>query len=47
MHTTMRKVEQEKEEFTRRSGQAGEELQRVKRQIEQLPAMVEQELNSL
>jgi len=40
MQTTMRKVEQEREEWVRRSGQAGEEIQRVKRQIEQLPAMV-------
>ena len=46
MHTTMRKVEQEREEFARRSGQATQELQRVQRQIEQLPAMVEKELNS-
>jgi hypothetical protein len=44
MQTTVRRVEQEREEFARRSGQAGEELQRIKRQVEQLPAMVEQEL---
>jgi hypothetical protein len=47
MQTTMKKVEQEREEFARRSGQANEELSRVKRQIEMLPGMIEQELTGV
>ena len=47
MQTTMRKVEGEREEFTRRSTHNNEEMQKIKKQIELLPSMVEQELNSM
>ena len=45
MQTTIRRVEQEREEFARRSQQAGEEMAKIKKQVEMLPALVEQELN--
>jgi hypothetical protein len=46
MQSTIRKVEQEREDFARRSAQASEEMGRVKKQVELLPALIEQELGN-
>jgi hypothetical protein len=47
MQSTIRKVEQEREEFARRAVQTNEEMGRVKKQVEMLPAMIEQELGNV
>ena len=47
MQSTIQRVEQEREEYGRRSGQVAQEMQKVRKQVEMLPAMVEQELGSI
>jgi hypothetical protein len=47
MQSTIRKVEQEREEFARRASQANEEMGRVRKQVEMLPGLIEQELGNV
>lgn len=47
MQSTIRRVEQEREEHVRRGSQAAQEVQKMRKQVEMLPTLVEQELNSI